>query len=118
MKYLNYLVLDDLLADHFKKMVDVTVDGERVIEGRLVLYKHRNYTYQLILSNGKGRRFSAFLPIPFIVNVMGRNVVELDYTLEALTGGDQKTINIIKRLKKPSKSVFYDRKATLALHDE
>lgn len=113
MKYLNYLILDNILADHFRKKINIIIDNKTVVEGRLILFKHRNYNYQLILSNCKGKRFSYFFPIPFIVNVLSNDNIEMDYTLDSLTGGDTKIINIIKRLKKPNKSEFYNKKANL-----
>lgn len=115
-KYLNYTVLDDFFADHFQRVMSMRVDNEIVFDGKLYLFKNKNYSYQLTLGKEKARKFNVLIPIPFAVNVSGDDSVELDYRIETLTD-DPIAINIIKRLRKPQKSVFYNKQAIVEFSD-
>lgn len=111
-KYLNYTVLDNFFADHFQRMMIIRIENEVVYDGKLFLFKNKNYSYQLTLSKEKSRKFNVSIPIPFSVTILNDGLAELDYTIEALTD-DPIAINIIKRLRKPQKSVFYNKRAVV-----
>ena len=112
MTYRNYEVLNDIFANHFQKQIEVRIGDDVIYDGKLCLFKRRNYTFQVTLIKNGARHETEVLPIPFLITVLDDDNIELDYTIDTLTN-DKTAINIIKRLKKPQKSVFYDKKATI-----
>lgn len=109
------MVLDEVLPDNFQKNITISVDDKIVYSGRLILFKHKTYYYQMLINKDKGKRSTILIPYPFAVEICDDGTIMLDYRNETLAEGDKLIINSINRMRKPSKSVFYNNIAKVVL---
>jgi len=115
MIYRNHIVLDEILPDNFQKNIKISVGENVVCSGRLILFKHKTYYYQLLISKEKGKKVNVLIPYPFAVELRDDNSILFDYRNETLAEGDKNIINSINRMRKPSKSIFYNSIAKLTI---
>lgn len=109
------MVLDEILPDNFQKNIKISVENNVIYFGRLILFKHKTFYYQLLISKEKGKKTNVLLPYPFAVEICDDGSILFDYRNETLAEGDKNIINSINRMRKPSKSVFYNNIAKLTL---
>lgn len=99
---------EKILKDLLQKHIRLYIKNKVYKEGKLVLFKHECYSFELILVLSNNKKKKIDIPVPFTIEEHAEdNLIYFDYRLNSFVRNDI-MLTKLKEVSKNSKSKFYD----------
>lgn len=100
--------IEDTIKFLLQRDLLFVINNRTIKRGKLILFKQNNFCIDLhIIQPTKTTHSIYTIPIPYDTKIFNSHVL-FDYTLNTLVKNNHRLYNLIKDIKPPRKTKFYD----------
>lgn len=105
--------IDTQINNFLQKELIFQINNQTFKRGKLIIYAHGYFSYLFTIKNNKKSKNEILkLPIPFFSS-FDEKVITFDYRIKTLFTGNKQLEEMLKEVKKPNISKFYDKILTI-----
>ena len=117
----DYLTsIDNILKQLLQKDIRFVLNDQVNREGKLILFNHGYFTLNFHIKNYRKNKNELFkIPVPFDFEYHDEDgLLYFDYRIKTFSHGNTEIESMIKNIKKPHTSKYYDKILIIETHEK